>query len=243
MSTSRTTANKGPAALHVTATTHFWATKKFFFNMDDGVRTEPVAISAGSSTRLDGVATRSCILNRVVRRATANRFSRNQLLIDQIARTNARNRIGLSFEEQVNLRLSRLNEMLATLRPLVEPLNDPNREYPMLINTTDAQIILSFGNGKRPSAPPELPREHADPSALVEVWLRSSVIHQNHPATIREWSNLREAVREFQQAAGDAGFAVTAAEIPVKLTPTADWLLVAVGDETTLADRIAAREE
>jgi hypothetical protein len=234
---SRTVGTSGPATVYTRAETFFTATKEIRFVPGKGFVAEPAKIAASTRAITEGIRTRrGGLIGRIVSRRAWAKVNQVRPQVEAIARQKAERRIAAAFDDYLQTKLARLNQM-TDIKPTLALLLGSEGEPKFLSRTTRDHLEVAIG-------PADAPAQILAPASLaaappMQIFVHNSVFGER----------LAEVLKLFNQADGKTNLAERAltavpdmlqerfglsqlaaqANPPLDYQATDDWFVVSIG--------------
>ncbi|QEF98936.1 hypothetical protein Mal15_29940 [Stieleria maiorica] len=106
---SKTNGYNGPVIIHSRCWTDFDASVVLRFDLENGVRREPVQINGETSSRTEGISTHRRLLSRMTKRVAAKRVAERREQTLRISRRRTLDRLAEHFQRHVDQQLAALD--------------------------------------------------------------------------------------------------------------------------------------
>jgi hypothetical protein len=148
---SRTVGGSGPATIYSRAETFFTATKEVRFEPGQGFVAQPAKIAARTRVITEGIRTRrGGLIGRIVSRRAWSRVNELRPQVEAIALQKAQRRITSAFDDYVQTKLARLNQM-TDVKPAIAMLLGGEGEPKFLSRTTRDNLEIAVAAADAPA--------------------------------------------------------------------------------------------
>lgn len=243
---ARTTGRNGPAIIHTRADTKFTARTQVRFVPGRGFVAQPAKIEATTRTTNEGIGSRrGGLIGWIVRRRASREVAASRSQVDWIARQKAERRIAAAFDEYLQARLARLNEM-TNFGPAVTQLLGERQPQIATRTTSDfAEIAISSDAAQ----PIDLPTTD-QPAAPIQIWVRKSTMDGQLATVLKLFDPTQAGTSVAERALASVpsvlkdtlGMPRDAAKAkpPMNYQTSADWIVVQIGGKPDSADTLPA---
>jgi hypothetical protein len=239
---ARTTGRNGPAIILTRADTKFTARTKVRFVPGSGFVAQPAKIEVTTRTTNEGVGSRrGGLVGWIVRRRASREVAASRSQVEIIARQKAQRRIAAAFDEYIQARLARLNEM-TNLGPAVAQLLGDRQPQIATRTTGDFVEIAISSEGAQPV---ELPASD-QPAAPVQVWIRKSTMNGQLATVLKLFEPSEAGTNVAERALASVPTVLkdtlgvprdaAHAKPPMNYQTAADWIVVQIGGEAITGD-------
>ncbi len=230
----------GPARVYTTTTTKFRAWKLIRFQGNQFVTT-PAGIESQtwSQTRCIESTARVRFVNRIVRRAAANRVAETRNYTTALANRQAQRQLLRSLDESVDQAIEEANERLSIRQTLLARFGSlADLRYTLSTTERYLEIYVNIASDSDPRRPPLVDDWRQSP---LEIWVHTYVEDELLPPILRDWApRYRYFIERSAERLAEA-IAPRDVEFNLQFTPQLDWVVMRFGDE--LMERVKGRIE
>jgi hypothetical protein len=244
---SRTVGRNGPAIIHSRVDTNFNATTQIRFEPGKGFVAQPAKIATTTRMTNEGIGSRrGGLIGWVVRRRATREVAASRGEVEQIARQKAERRITAAFDEFLESRLARLNQM-TDMKPAMALLLGGDRQPEFATRTTRDFVEIALSSAGTPM-PVDLP-VNEQPGAPVQVWVHRSTMGEQLATVLKLFDQTDTGTNLAERALASVpdmlkdkfGLPQTAGEArpPLNYQTSADWIVLQIGGEAISAGKPA----
>lgn len=237
---SRTVGRNGPAIIQSRVDTHFSATTKIRFEPGKGFVAQPAKIATNTRMTNEGIGSRrGGLIGWVVRRRASREVAASRGEVEAIARQKAERRITAAFDEYLQARLAKLNE-LTDIKPAIALLMGGDRQPEFATRTTRDFVEIALSSVGM-SMPASLPVNEQPAAAPVQIWVHKGTMGEQLATVLKMFDQTDTGTNLADRALASVpnmlkdklGLPQNAAEArpPLNYQTAADWIVIQIGGE------------